>query len=164
MTGIVLFVTLLVFLVLNVPVGIAIGLASLAAITTNPRMTDSFIVSQLISTITAPISAVVLLMVGYELNLKKELLGPVLKTIVLRLIIMAGLLVLANMIIFHLFPFDRELEIALMVLYALPAPFIIPIFSDVGKDGEYVSTSLSAHTLVTVILYAVIVVYGMSTV
>ena len=49
MTGIVLFVTLLVFLVLNVPVGIAIGLASLAAITTNPRMTDSFIVSQLIS-------------------------------------------------------------------------------------------------------------------
>ena len=46
MTGIVLFVTLLVFLVLNVPVGIAIGLASLAAITTNPRMTDSFIVSQ----------------------------------------------------------------------------------------------------------------------
>ena len=45
MTGIVLFVTLLVFLVLNVPVGIAIGLASLAAITTNPRMTDSFIVS-----------------------------------------------------------------------------------------------------------------------
>ena len=36
-------------LVLNVPVGIAIGLASLAAITTNPRMTDSFIVSQLIS-------------------------------------------------------------------------------------------------------------------
>ena len=96
------------------------------------------------------------------LNLKKELMGPVLKTIVLRLIIMAGLLVLANMIIFHLFPFDRELEIALMVLYALPAPFIIPIFSDVGKDGEYVSTSLSAHTLVTVILYAMIVVYGMS--
>ena len=84
------------------------------------------------------------------------------KTIVLRLIIMAGLLVLANIIIFHLFPFDGELEIALMVLYALPAPFIIPIFSDVGRDGEYVSTSLSAHTLVSVILYAMIVVCGMS--
>ena len=41
MTGIVLFVTLLVFLVLNVPVGIAIGLASLAAITTNPRVNSS---------------------------------------------------------------------------------------------------------------------------
>ena len=135
--------------------GIVLGATGIGSLVMNSAAGG--IVSQLIST-------VVLLMVGYELNLKKELLGPVLKTIVLRLIIMAGLLVLANMIIFHLFPFDRELEIALMVLYALPAPFIIPIFSDVGKDGEYVSTSLSAHTLVTVILYAVIVVYGMSTV
>ncbi|MDO4260979.1 MAG: hypothetical protein Q4C82_02780 [Eubacteriales bacterium] len=120
------------------------------------------IVSQLIGTITAPISALVLLMVGYELNLKKELLWPVAKTIVLRLAVMAALLLAANLIIFGLFPFDRELEIALMILYALPAPFIIPIFSEVGKDGEYVSTCLSAHTLVTVALYAAIAVYGMS--
>ena len=102
------------------------------------------------------------LIVGNQTGFATVDLGPVLKTIVLRLIIMGGLLVLANMIIFHLFPFDRELEIALMVLYALPAPFIIPIFSDVGRDGEYVSTSLSAHTLVSVILSAMIVVYGMS--
>ena len=136
---------------LGMALGIVLGATGIGSLVMNSAAGG--IVSQLISTITAPISAVVLLMVGYELNLKKELLGPVLKT-----------MVLANMIIFHLFPFDRELEIALMVLYALPAPFIIPIFSDVGKDGEYVSTSLSAHTLVTVILYAVIVVYGMSTV
>ena len=136
---------------LGMALGIVLGATGIGSLVMNSAAGG--IVSQLISTITAPISAVVLLMVGYELNLKKELLGPVLKTIVLP-----------NMIIFHLFPFDRELEIALMVLYALPAPFIIPIFSDVGKDGEYVSTSLSAHTLVTVILYAVIVVYGMSTV
>ena len=129
---------------LGMALGIVLGATGIGRLVMNSAAGG--IVSQLISTITAPISAVVLLMVGYELNLKK------------------GLLVLANMIIFHLFPFDRELEIALMVLYALPAPFIIPIFSDVGKDGEYVSTSLSAHTLVTVILYAVIVVYGMSTV
>ena len=147
---------------LGMALGIVLGATGIGSLVMNSAAGG--IVSQLISTITAPISAVVLLMVGYELNLKKELLGPVLKTIVLRLIIMAGLLVLANMIIFHLFPFDRELEIALMVLFALAAPFIIPIFSDVGQDGEYVSTSLSAHTLVTVILYAVIVVYGMSTV
>lgn len=111
---------------LGMALGIVLGATGIGSLVMNSAAGG--IVSQLISTITAPISAVVLLMVGYELNLKKELLGPVLKTIVLRLIIMAGLLVLANMIIFHLFPFDRELEIALMVLYALPAPFIIPIF------------------------------------
>ena len=84
--------------------GIVLGATGIGSLVMNSAAGG--IVSQLISTITAPISAVVLLMVGYELNLKKELLGPVLKTIVLRLIIMAGLLVLANMIIFHLFPFD----------------------------------------------------------
>ena len=68
MTGIVLFVTLLVFLVLNVPVGIAIGLASLAAITTNPRMTDSFIVSQLISgSDSFPLMAIPLFILAGEL-------------------------------------------------------------------------------------------------
>ena len=120
------------------------------------------IVSSVISMFTAPIGAIVLLMVGYELNLKADLFLPVLKTILFRLVIMAGLLIISNLIIFGIFPFDKELEIALMVLYALPAPFIIPIFSDVGKDGEYVSTSLSVHTLVTVVLFIFIVIYSMA--
>ena len=107
------------------------------------------------------VKSVVSMMVGYELNLKKELFLPVLKTIVLRLVIMGALLLVSNLVIFRIFPFDKELEIALMVLYALPAPFIIPIFSDVGKDGEYVATTLSVHTLVTVALYAAIVVYSL---
>lgn len=120
------------------------------------------VVSSVISMFTAPIGAIVLLMVGYELNLKKDLLLPVLKTILFRLAIMAGLLILSNLVIFSIFPFDKELEVALMVLYALPAPFIIPIFADVGEDGEYVSTSLSVHTLVTVVLFIFIVIYSMA--
>lgn len=118
------------------------------------------VVSSVIQMITAPVSAIVLLMVGYELSLKMDLMIPVAKTIVFRLIIMGGLLVISNLIIFHIFPFDKSLEIALMVLYALPAPFIIPIFADVGEDGKYISTALSMHTLVTVILFAAIVAYS----
>ncbi|MDO4344640.1 MAG: hypothetical protein Q4C50_07545 [Eubacteriales bacterium] len=144
---------------LGMALGIVLGAAGIGGL-----VMESFaggIVRSVISMITAPVSAVVLLMVGYELNLKKELFGPVLKTILLRLVIMGALLVVSNLVIFGIFPFDKELEIALMVLYALPAPFIIPIFSDVGEDGEYVSTSLSVHTLVTVLLYAAIVVYSL---
>ncbi|MDY4693031.1 MAG: hypothetical protein SO401_05645 [Blautia sp.] len=118
------------------------------------------VVSSVIQMITAPVSAIDLLMVGYELSLKLDLMVPVAKTIVFRLIIMGGLLVISNLIIFHIFPFDKSLEIALMVLYALPAPFIIPIFADVGEDGKYISTTLSMHTLVTVILFVAIVAYS----
>ena len=45
----VLFVSLIVFLVLNVPVGIAIGLSSWTSVLLNPRLSDAFIVQQLIS-------------------------------------------------------------------------------------------------------------------
>ena len=45
----VLFVSLIVFLVLNVPVGIAIGLSCWTSILLNSRLSDSFIVQQLIS-------------------------------------------------------------------------------------------------------------------
>lgn len=139
--------------------GIVLGAAGVGNVVMNSAAGG--IVKSVVSMITAPVSAVVLLVVGYELNLKKELFLPVLKTIVLRLVIMGALLLVSNLVIFRIFPFDKELEIALMVLYALPAPFIIPIFSDVGKDGEYVATTLSVHTLVTVALYAAIVVYSL---
>ena len=139
--------------------GIVLGAAGVGNVVMNSAAGG--IVKSVVSMITAPVSAVVLLMVGYELNLKNELFQPVLKTIVLRLVIMGALLLVSNLVIFRIFPFDKELEIALMVLYALPAPFIIPIFSDVGKDGEYVATTLSVHTLVTVALYAAIVVYSL---
>ena len=49
MTGAVLFISLTIFLILNVPVGISIGLSTLAAALFNPRMTDTFIVQHLIA-------------------------------------------------------------------------------------------------------------------
>lgn len=144
---------------LGMALGIVAGASGIGGLIMNSMAGG--IVSSVIRMITTPVSAIVLLMVGYELNLKMELIVPVAKTIFFRLVIMAILLIASNLIIFSIFPFDKNLEIALMVLYALPAPFIIPIFSEVGEDGEYVSTSLSVHTLVTVVFFGVIVAYSL---
>ncbi|MFR8547195.1 MAG: AEC family transporter [Lachnospiraceae bacterium] len=143
---------------LGMALGIVLGVAGVGKLLFSCPAGST--VSAVIEMLTAPVSAIVLLIVGYELNLKLELFVPVAKTILFRLLIMGGLLVLSNLIIFNLFAFDKELEIALMILYCLPAPFIIPIFSDVGEDGEYVATALSVHTLVTVILFVGIVAYS----
>jgi len=145
---------------LGMALGILLGAAGLGKLLLASRAGG--VISSVIQMITAPVSAMVLLMVGYELNLKRKLLVPVAKTILFRLAVMGILLGLSNLIIFNLFPFDKELEIALTILYSLPAPFIIPIFSDVGKDGEYVATTLSVHTLVTVLLFAGIVAYSLA--
>ena len=64
----VLFVSLIVFLVLNVPVGIAIGLSSWTSVLLNPRLSDSFIVQQLISgSDSFPIMAIPLFILAGEL-------------------------------------------------------------------------------------------------
>lgn len=120
------------------------------------------IVTGLISSITAPTSALVLLVVGYELELDKSLLKSVAVTVVSRLVLMACLLAASSFIIFHIIPFDKSLQIALMILYALPAPFIIPLFAKVGKEGKYISTSLSVCTICTILLFIAIAAYSLS--
>lgn len=119
------------------------------------------VVTAVISAITAPTSALVLLVVGYELELDKKLLRPVLRTVAARLAVMGLLLAVSSFVIFRLTPYDKALQIALMVLYALPAPFIIPLFADVGDDSRYISTSLSVHTLCTVLLFVGIAAYSL---
>lgn len=120
------------------------------------------IVTEAISAVTAPTSALVLLIVGYELELDRSLLRPVAVTVACRLVLMGILLAVVSFAVFRLVPYDRSLQIALMILYALPAPFIIPLFADVGEEGKYISTSLSIHTICTVLLFAAITAYSLA--
>ncbi len=48
----------------------------------------------------------------------------------------------------------KPLLLALMpAIYPLPAPFIIPLYADMGDDAEYVSTTLSLGTVLAVVLF-----------
>lgn len=118
------------------------------------------IVTELISFITAPTAGIILIIVGYELELKKELLGPVLKTVLLRFVILAAVLFAGSSVIFHIIPFDKNLFMALLLLYSLPAPFIIPLYADTGEDSSYISTTLSVGTLFTILCFIGIAAYS----
>lgn len=120
------------------------------------------IVTSLISFVTAPTSALILIVVGYELNFSKKLLRPVSVTIALRLAVLACVMAIVSLVIFAIIPYNKMLLLALMVQYSLPAPFIIPLFADLGDDSEYVSTTLSLGTLVAVVLFAGIAVFSLA--
>lgn len=120
----------------------------------------SGIYSQLVSFITAPTACIILIVIGYELSLSKELLRPVLLTAGLRYLLGMALLVPVSAILFTLIPFSKNLMIALLILYTLPAPFVIPLFADVGKDGKYISTCLSMSTLFTILSFIGIASYA----
>ena len=119
------------------------------------------VLAELISFITAPTSALILLVVGYQLNFSRKLMKPVMITIALRTAVMAAAFGLVSLVLFALVPYDRLLMLALMLQYTLPAPFIIPLFADLGEDGEYVSTTLSVGTLVSVALFVFVAAFSL---
>ena len=120
------------------------------------------LISGTISFIAAPVSGLILVIVGYELRFKKELLRPVFTTVGLRIGVMAALLAVGSLIIFSVIPFDKQLFVALMLAYSLPAPFIIPLYAEMGGDGEYISTTLSMQTVVSILLFVGVAAYSLA--
>ena len=111
--------------------------------------------------VTAPTSALILLVVGYQLNFSKKLMKPVAITLGLRLAVMVVIFGAVSALLFSILEYDKMLMLALMLQYTLPAPFIIPLFADLKEDGEYVSTSLSMGTLVSVVLFVFVAAFSL---
>ena len=120
------------------------------------------IVTSLLSFITAPTSALILIVMGYQLHVSRALLRPVLTTMGLRLGVLAVVCAAVSGILFAVIPFDKGLLLALMLQYTLPAPFIIPLFADLGDDAEYVSTTLSLGTVLAVVLFFFLAAFSLA--
>lgn len=120
------------------------------------------IVTSLLSFITAPTSALILIVMGYQLRVSRALLRPVLTTMGLRLGVLAVVCAAVSGILFAVIPFDKGLLLALMLQYTLPAPFIIPLFADLGDDAEYVSTTLSLGTVLAVVLFFFLAAFSLA--
>ena len=120
------------------------------------------IVTSLLSFITAPTSALILIVMGYQLHVSKKLLRPVLTTMGLRLGVLAVVCAAVSGILFAIIPYDKPLLLALMLQYTLPAPFIIPLFADLGDDAEYVSTTLSLGTVLAVVLFFFLAAFSLA--
>jgi hypothetical protein len=87
---------------------------------------------------------------------------PVLLTVLFRLAVTAILCTAACFTIFRFTSFDKELLMALILMFSLPAPFVIPLFADVEGHENYISTSLSLCTLMTIIIFIGIAIFSMA--
>ena len=119
------------------------------------------VLMELIAFIAAPTSALILLVVGYQLKVSRKLMKPVAITLGLRLAVMAVAFGLVSLVLFAIIPYDKPLMLALMLQYTLPAPFIIPLFADLKDDGEYVSTTLSMGTVLSVALFVFVAAFSL---
>jgi predicted permease len=100
----------------------------------------------------------ILVIIGYQLDFKLSQFSLPSKTILLR---MATLLVIA-LIIIH-FVFNQLLKLphifstALLMMFILPPPFIIPLFMDhQSKEQTYVNNTLSLGSIVTIVGFIIL--------
>lgn len=107
--------------------------------------------------ISAPTGMIILLTVGYDLVPSEIQWKKTLGYIAMRLVIMAVLLfigILLNRTVLQGMVFEG----ALLLMLILPPPYVIPVFADEPSERVQISSGLSALTLVTVILFAVITI------
>lgn len=125
-------------------------------------MPAGLVVRDTIRFIAAPTSALILIIVGYELRFEKALLKPVFRTVVLRLLVMWTLMALGALVVFSVIPFDKPIFVAMLLAFSMPAPFIIPLYADVTGHADYISTTLSVQTLLSVGLFIGIAAYTLA--
>ncbi len=113
------------------------------------------IVDSLTSFVSAPTGMIILLSVGYDLVLKEIPWKKTVGLVALRLLIMGlmlGILILLNRTVLHGIIFEG----AAVLLFILPPPYVIPIFADEPGERVQISSALSAMTVVSMVLFAVL--------
>ena len=119
------------------------------------------IYTQFASFLTAPTSVLILIIVGYDMDFSKDLLRPVFRTALLRIAILATVGTVCTFLIFSFVPFNKDLLMALILVYSLPAPFIIPLFATHAKDSSrYISACYSLETVLTLVIYVPLIIFS----
>jgi predicted permease len=96
--------------------------------------------------------------VGFGLTFSRKSLKDAVFAAVSRMVIMAVLCAVALFAMNLFVTLNYYLFYAVLIIFTLPAAFILPMFAVDEKDNAYISTSLSLYTLVSIAAFAVIAV------
>lgn len=115
-----------------------------------------------ISQATSPIIGMILFILGYNLNIDKETVKPILKLIIVR-VVYYTLVILGFFILFPTLMSDKVFMIAVILYFMCPTGFgLPPVISPVYKneeDASYSSAFISLYMIVTLIVYTVLVLF-----
>ena len=109
--------------------------------------------------VSAPTSTIILLTIGYDLVLGDIPWRETAKVVALRCAIMLALGLAFIGVMKLLWP-AANLTAAIVVMFMLPPPFVLPVFADDESQRVYVSSALSVSTLVAIAGFAVLAVLG----
>jgi len=109
--------------------------------------------------VSAPTSMIILLTIGYDLVFSDIPWKDTMRAVAVRLVIMIVLGAAFIGVLKLLWP-ETDLTAAVIVMFLLPPPFVLPVFADDADQRTYVSSVLSICTLVSILGFALLAVIG----
>lgn len=103
----------------------------------------------------APTSAVILFTIGYDLVSGTIQWHKTVKLVGLRVIV-AGIALCAVMLLDRMLLGGLIHSGALILMFTLPPPYVLPVFADVEEERADISSTLSALTVVSLVLFMVL--------
>ena len=113
-------------------------------------------VESMLSYIGAPTGMLMIFVVGYQIAIDPARIKSAVVATFLRTIIMGVLCFVAIRFLNIFIDMDKPLFWAIVLMFSLPAPFVLPIFSGDKKEEGFIATTLSIGTLLSIGLFVII--------
>lgn len=138
--------------------GVAFGLLGLTKALMESSLGAAYLAAEQL--LTAPMTAMILLVVGY--NLKPDVTDwrPCLQTVALRLLVQAAAIVLTIAGLRLLGLGDRLLETAVVIYMSAPATFSMQPFLRTKQGSTYAAAVGSVYVFISIAVYAVLAAIG----
>lgn len=108
--------------------------------------------------LTTSVTAIILIVVGYSMELTPRLLKPCLQTILLRIIVQATMAAAVLFAVHRLLGNNMLLDLAIITYMSAPATFSMQTFLKKEEGSAYVSTTNSMYCMVSILVYVVLAV------
>lgn len=140
--------------IISIAAGVILGATGLGGVLSALPAGD--IVLRIFDFIAAPTAAVILFVVGYELEFGQAKLKLAVSVVFARFVMMAALGALVLLGLSAVITVSEPLKWAIILMFMLPPPFVLPIFGKNEDESAFVSASLSLSTLLSLAAFAMI--------
>ena len=108
------------------------------------------------SILTTALTAIILIVVGFSMELTPELFGPCVRTIVMRIVLQAVMIVCVLLAVHSFIGSNKLLDLAVITYMSAPATFSMHSFLKEEDGSAYVSTTNSLYCIVSVGVYMIL--------